>query len=76
MPSGSKKTEADHSPDVLFGVSVELLKVRRRRRDEALAAGLLRHEASEFACANTDIGWLRKLVAADCPPRLIAEILL
>lgn len=68
--------QKDLRDDVLFGVSVETLKVRRKRRDEALAVGLLRHEASEFALSNIDIGWLRKLVANDCPPRLIAEILL
>lgn len=74
------KDQSGHSPksddDVVFGVSVETLKVRRRRRDEALAAGLLRHEASEFAVSNVDIGELRKLVDSDCPPRLIAKILL
>jgi hypothetical protein len=50
--------------------------VHRRRFDEAFAAGLVVEEALRFADSDVDIGDLRRLVLAGCPPELIVRILL
>lgn len=52
----------------------ELLEVRRRRYQEARAAGLSIVEAQLFADSGEDVGMLRKLVAGACDPALIARI--
>jgi membrane-associated PAP2 superfamily phosphatase len=48
----------------------------RRRYREARRAGLTIVEAQLFASSRADIGQLRRLVAADCPPDLIRRIML
>lgn len=50
--------------------------VRARRFREARKAGLTLVEARLFADSDTDIGLLRKLAAAGCPPVTIAHILI
>lgn len=60
-------------PDVEY-IDSEALEVRRRRQDEARAAGLTEAESAIFADNGEDVGVLRKLVAAGCDPKLIALI--
>lgn len=52
----------------------ELAEVRRRRYLEARDAGLTLVEARLFADSDQDVGTLRKLVKAGCPPARIADI--
>jgi hypothetical protein len=54
----------------------ELEQVKSRRFDEAHAAGLTLLEAHAFADSGSDIGVLRKLVLAGCPPETIRRIVL
>lgn len=54
----------------------EVDAVLRRRRNEALDAGLTFQQAEEFARSELDVGQLRRLVAIGCPPELIARIVL
>lgn len=54
----------------------ELLEVWRRRFREAHDAGLSITDAASFADSGEDVGRLRSLVADECPPNLIARILL
>ncbi len=46
------------------------------RYDAARAAGLTLVEAKLFADSNVDIGELRRLHAAGCPPDLLARLVL
>jgi hypothetical protein len=46
------------------------------RREQAQEAGLTRIEARLFAESDADIGRLRELAEAGCPPDLIREIIL
>lgn len=62
-------------PDALLDRQDEHQEAVRRRYKEARAAGLSIVEAKLFAESNADVGQLRKLVAGECPPRLIFEIL-
>lgn len=48
--------------------------VFEHRYDEARTAGLTMAEAMMFAENHVDVGQLRKLVKAGCPPRVIAAI--
>jgi hypothetical protein len=48
--------------------------VFQRRFDEARQAGLTLRESAMFAGNGCDVGQLRKLAAAGCPPRILAEI--
>lgn len=57
------------------GADTENGRVFDDRYTEAEQAGLQPEEALCFANSSIDIGLLRKLVAGDCPPRLIAQIL-
>lgn len=66
---------SDEQPDDDH-VSDELLEVRRHRYKEARDAGLSIVEAKLFADSNSDVGWLRRLVADDCPPALLARIII
>ena len=54
----------------------ETLEVFRRRYVEARQAGLEHVEAEAFAGSTVDVGDLRRLVEAGCPPVLIARLLL
>lgn len=55
----------------------EVAEVVRRRRREALEAGLSLVEARLFAeTGEIDIGELRHLVELGCPPELLARVLL
>lgn len=54
----------------------ELDEVIRRRRREALDAGMTLEQANEFAESELDIGDLRHLVEIHCPKRELARILL
>ena len=54
----------------------EMAEVLRRRRREALEAGLSQVEARLWAESDRDIGELRRLVEAGCPPELLARVLL
>ena len=53
----------------------EVAVVLRWRRREALAAGLSRLEAAEYAESEISAEDLRHLVALHCPKRLIAKVL-
>jgi hypothetical protein len=55
--------------------SDEQREIRRRRYEEARAAGLSVVEARLFADSELDVGDLRRLVKRGCEPRLIARIL-
>lgn len=48
----------------------------RRRRQEAIKAGLSIVEARLFAESDRDVGQLRMLVRDGCPPAVIARILI
>ena len=54
----------------------EVKQVLRRRRTEALDAGLSWDDANTYAESTTDTQKLRDLVASGCPEWLIAKILL
>ena len=54
----------------------EMAEVLRRRRREAREAGLSQVEARLWAESDRDIGELRRLVEAGCPPELLARVLL
>ena len=56
--------------------SDEMLEVRRRRYKDARRAGLTIPESHLFADSEVDVGQLRSLAKAGCPPRLIAQIVL
>lgn len=73
-PSAPKDPWPD--PPDLPRVSDELLEIRRRRYQEARAAGLSIAESELFASSETETGELRQLVKAGCPPDLIARILI
>ena len=47
----------------------------RRRYREGRLAGMIPEEALEFAASGADVGELRKLVKAGCPPEQIRGIL-
>lgn len=64
----------DQSPEP--ELSDELLEVRRRRYQEARAAGLSIAEALLFADSDTDLRFLRMLVKDGCDPAMIANIVL
>lgn len=53
----------------------ELHRVISRRFLEARRAGLTRVEARMFAESEIDVGELRRMVKAECPPGLIARLL-
>lgn len=53
----------------------EVAGVLRWRRCEALAAGLTRLEAAEYAESEIEASDLRHLVELHCPPGLIARVL-
>jgi hypothetical protein len=50
--------------------------VIQRRYLEARAAGLSDEEATAFAASDVDVGLLRRLVSAHCPPATIARIVI
>lgn len=52
----------------------EARRVRRRRYQEAIDAGLGCAEAAIFADNGEDIGLLRRLIRDGCDPALIAAI--
>lgn len=52
----------------------EQREVYRRRFREARQAGMSIVEAQLFADSDQDIGTLRKLVKAGCPPDVMARI--
>lgn len=54
----------------------EAQRVVFRRYKEAREYGLTRVEARLFAESEEDVGVLRKLLAAGCPPEVAARILL
>ena len=54
----------------------EQQRVRLRRYREAVQAGLTIVEARLFADSEADVGELRRLVEAGCPPELIRRIVL
>lgn len=56
------------------GLTDEERAVFDHRYDEARAAGLTMANAMAFAENHVDVGQLRKLVKAGCPPRIIARI--
>jgi hypothetical protein len=60
--------EADAQADEVAGVL-------RWRRREALAAGLSRLEAAEYAESEISAEDLRHLIALGCPPELLAAVL-
>lgn len=62
--------------DAPVQASEEQREVVRRRYKEARRAGLSIAEAQLFADSAADVGELRHLVAAGCPPPLIARIVL
>lgn len=62
--------------DTDVDAELEVAQVLRRRRREALAAGMSPVEARLFAESEIDIGQLRHLVAAGCPDSLLAKVLL
>lgn len=62
-------------PEVRLDRMEEQQEAVRRRYKEARAAGLSIVEAKLFAESDADVGQLRKLVAGECPPRLIFDIL-
>lgn len=64
------------SDDEQLDPSDEFLEVRRRRYKEARRAGLSIVESKLFADSGQDVGWLRLLVAGDCPSDLIPQIIL
>ena len=53
----------------------EMARVLRWRRREALAAGMSRLEAAEYAESEVDAQDLRHLVALHCPAELLAQVL-
>lgn len=55
-------------------VDDEMVRVGKRRYQEAIDAGLSCAEALLFADNGVDVGQLRKLVQAGCPSVLIASI--
>lgn len=57
------------------GETAEMRQVRRNRRRAALEAGLRGADAYLFVNSDLDVGVLRKLAKAKCPPELIARIL-
>jgi hypothetical protein len=54
----------------------EVVDVWRNRYHEARMAGLEHLEACVFAADSTDVSQLRRLVRENCPPALIARIVL
>lgn len=50
-------------------------RILLNRYREALEANLHPCEADLFSRTDIDVGWLRKLVAGNCPPELICRIL-
>jgi hypothetical protein len=54
----------------------ERMTIWLNRYEEARRAGLSSKQARELADSDRDIGELRELVKAGCPPRLIARIVL
>lgn len=61
--------EAADTPD-------EQVEVWNRRYTEARKAGLEHMDAIRFARSDRDIGELRRLVTANCPPELLPRIVL
>lgn len=61
--------------DTTAGVD-EQGQVDMRRYQEAKEAGFTHEEACVFSVAGIDVGELRRLVKAGCPPDLAARILL
>lgn len=53
----------------------ECVEVLRRRYQEARKAGLSIAEAQLFSESDIDVGQLRRLVRAGCPPAVIAKII-
>ena len=53
----------------------EMARVFLWRRREALAAGMSRLEAAEYAESQVDAQDLRHLVALHCPAELLAQVL-
>ena len=56
--------------------SLELTNCWNNRYREARQGGLEHMDAIRFARSDTDIGELRKLVRAGCPPELVRAIVL
>ena len=56
--------------------ATEMAEVVRRRRGEALEAGLSWDDANEYAGSEVGTEELRHLVELHCPPTLLARILL
>jgi hypothetical protein len=54
----------------------EVAEVVRRRRREAVKAGMSRVEARLYAESEIPAAELRRLVKLDCPPELLAKVLL
>ena len=54
----------------------EQVRVWNRRYTEARAAGLEHLDAIRFARSDRDVGELRRLVKAGCPPTVLARIVL
>lgn len=54
----------------------EQAEVFRRRYREARRAGLIPEDALEFAAGDGDVGELRRLADAGCPPEQLARIVL
>jgi hypothetical protein len=54
----------------------EQLLLFRHRFNTALEAGLNAEMAAEFAAGHQDIGQLRDLAEAGCPPELIVRLIL
>jgi hypothetical protein len=54
----------------------EATRVRRWRRSQLLALGFSRSDASELTKAQVDLGEVRRLVAAGCPPEIVRRIVL
>lgn len=70
-----KEKDQEPEPD-LPRLSDEAIEVRRRRYREARKGGLSIAESELIAASDTDMGDLRRLVKAGCPPDLIARILI
>jgi hypothetical protein len=67
---------AAETPAVEWDLTDEEAAVHLYRYRQARHAGLLPDDAMEFAHSHTDVGELRRLVAAGCEPELIAAIVL
>jgi hypothetical protein len=76
MPPAAKPTEPEKPSPHDVARLTEIVRMRRRRYQEAVDAGWTKIEAQLFADSDIDVGELRRLVRDGCPPHLAAAILL